>query len=483
MPLHVRSDLAQAFLRSARVLQTKQASLETTIEWLAELNHNTAYQINTIAFDQLRKWHFDDGSGSIRHESGRFFSIEGYRIDTNFGGQRSWDQPLINQNEVGYLGFIVQNFNGVLHFLTQAKIEPGNSNIIQLSPTLQATRSNYSQVHQGKKPRYLEYFQQAKHPNILVDQLQSEQGSRFLGKRNRNIIIRVDQTIDLQPNFRWLTLGQLKALMNHENLVNMDTRTVIAGIHFGDTSCHLDLLRQPQPNHLSIHQAILNSALDTATSLHSFEEISSKLTHLKSLYDLHRKRIPLDSMHQWKVSSYEITHAENQHFKVIAVDVKIEGREVHEWTQPMVAPVAPGVCAFIAKIIDHKLYLAVQLKFECGNHDAFEFAPTVQCLDGYHADGTPVDPNPFFDYVLHARREQFLFDAVQAEEGGRFYRDDNRNCLVLADHAFAEQLPENFIWLNLNQIYSLMRFSNLFNIQARSLIAAIPFHPDYARPH
>jgi NDP-hexose 2,3-dehydratase len=29
---------------------------------------------------------------------------------------------------------------------------------VQLTPTVQATYSNYTQVHQGTRPRYVEYF-------------------------------------------------------------------------------------------------------------------------------------------------------------------------------------------------------------------------------------------------------------------------------------------------------------------------------------
>lgn len=70
----------------------------------------------------------------------------------------TWDQPIINQPEIGFLGFIVKKIQGVYHFLMQAKIEPGNLNVVQLSPTLQATRSNYTRVHKGAIPKYLEYF-------------------------------------------------------------------------------------------------------------------------------------------------------------------------------------------------------------------------------------------------------------------------------------------------------------------------------------
>jgi oxidase EvaA len=105
----------------------------------------------------------------------------------------------------------------------------------------------------------------------------------------------------------------------------------------------------------------------------------------------------------------------------------------------------------------------------------FEFAPTVQSLEGLDANGKPIDHNPFEAYVREAKPEQFLYDALQAEEGGRFYRDDNRNCIVQADDSFSETLPENFTWMTLHQIYGFLRASNVFNIQARSLIAAIRF--------
>lgn len=71
-----------------------------------------------------------------------FFSIDGIRIATNYLDVSTWDQPIINQPEIGFLGFITKKIGGVVHFLAQAKIEPGNLNIVQLSPTLQATRSN-----------------------------------------------------------------------------------------------------------------------------------------------------------------------------------------------------------------------------------------------------------------------------------------------------------------------------------------------------
>ena len=202
-------------------------------EWIRQRNQEVEVDVKLIPFNEMEGWRVDE-NGSLRHNSGKFFSIEGIHIETDYGKTPSWDQPIINQPEVGYLGILTKEINGVLYFLMQAKIEPGNVNCVQISPTLQATKSNYSRVHKGKKPAYLDYFVNVKPENVLLDQLQSEQGARFLRKRNRNIIIKVDEDVELLPDFRWMTLGQIKRFMAEDNMVNMDTRTVLSGIDFTD---------------------------------------------------------------------------------------------------------------------------------------------------------------------------------------------------------------------------------------------------------
>ena len=62
---------------------------------------------------------------------------------------KNWDQPIIIQNEKGILGILKDSVKN--KYLLQAKVEPGNKNRLQLSPTVQATKSNYQRVHGGKK--------------------------------------------------------------------------------------------------------------------------------------------------------------------------------------------------------------------------------------------------------------------------------------------------------------------------------------------
>ena len=205
-------------------------SIDNILNWIREKNDSLEVKIKKNKLEDSENWKYDEYIGQIVNNSQGFFSISGIRRYVEKGNIE--EQPIILQNEIGYLGIICKKLNGIMHFLMQAKIEPGNVNKIQISPTIQATKSNFTQKHGGKKPAYLDYFINSKKQTIVVDQIQSEQSSRFLKKRNRNIIIYVEDDIEVLPSHKWMTLGQLKELMKIDNLVNMDTRTVISCIPY-----------------------------------------------------------------------------------------------------------------------------------------------------------------------------------------------------------------------------------------------------------
>ena len=403
------------------------------------------------------------------HDSGKFFSIVGIDVRTDYGSNNHWQQPIILQPEVGYLGILTKEINGVLYCLMQAKIEPGNVNCVQISPTLQATKSNYSRVHSGKSPHYLEYFVNAKPENIILDQLQSEQGARFMRKRNRNIIIKVDEDVPVLEDFRWMTLGQIKELMAYDNMVNMDTRTVLSGLKISDYVTPLDGMR----NMSQFGRDLILSANTNHCHVSTREHLSW-LTNLKARYDLLVNYCPITGMPEWKKTETEIVREDQKFFRIIGVNVTISNREVSSWCQPLVEPMQQGLCAFIIKKIDGVYHFLVQAKLECGNFDVMELAPTVQCLTGNVYEENIQKPE-FADYVLNARKEQTVFDTIQSEEGGRFYKEQNRNLIVEADEDFPLELPERYTWMTLRQIYDFLRFNNYLNIQARSLISALSY--------
>lgn len=465
----MKKESMNKFLQSALTEENPFISTSEVKNWLAIKNSEVHVDVQQIAFSELDNWGFNSDQSKLVHHSGRFFSIEGINVKTNWREVKEWDQPIINQPEIGYLGIITKEINGILYFLLQAKIEPGNINNVQLSPTLQATKSNYTQVHGGKAPMYLEYFKDNKNATILLDQLQSEQGARFLRKRNRNIIIQVDDDIPVADEFVWLTLGQIKKLILEDNLVNMDTRTVISGIPF-KTISDIGLYAHMED---SIKMSMLISSINKGISMYSFEDLVAWLTDLKCRYDLNVTSIPLNKVRNWNITDSEIVNNDERFFKVIAAKVTISNREVSSWCQPLVKPAQDGIIAFVVKKIHGILHCLVQAKLECGNFDILELAPTVQCLTGDYRH--PDYEIPFLDFVLNATPEMVRYDAMQSEEGGRFFHEQNRNMIIEVGDEFPIQLPENYTWMTLNQMNTFITFNNYLNIQSRSLLSAISF--------
>lgn len=450
------------------------------LSWMKSQNEEVVSNIMQIPISELRGWSYRDDR--IRHNSGKFFSIDGIHIRTNYRNTPEWDQPIINQPEIGFLGFIVKKFNGVLHFLLQAKIEPGNLNIVQLSPTLQATRSNYTRVHGGKAPTYLEYFNGEKDVLILVDQLQSEQGARFLHKRNRNIIVEVgeDEELEVKEGYIWASLGQIKELLRYPNVVNMDSRTVISCINFGSYSEHslrlLDAVKRMNGIHSSKPDSFLYSVLSGDNHLNELQDIIQWITSLKFKYELDVTPVGISEMKNWIYDGNTIHHESGKYFDVMGCRVEIGNREVVSWDQPMVRSAQEGLMGFIVKKINGIYHFLVQAKLESGNFDIVEMAPTVQCLTGNYRKGKNEYTIPYLEQILNAPKEKIWYSSYQSEEGGRFFQEQNLNIIAEVGEEFPIEVEENYCWLTLNQMLSFVTYNNYLNIAARSLLSAISFY-------
>ncbi|MGP4020957.1 NDP-hexose 2,3-dehydratase family protein [Saccharopolyspora sp. 5N708] len=437
-------------------------------QWLADLSTRSYTEVEPIALDELDGWSTEPRTGNIVHASGRFFVVEGLDVHIPGGPVPRWRQPIINQPEVGVLGILAKEFDGVLHFLMQAKVEPGNCNGLQLSPTVQATRSNYTGAHRGRSVPYLDFFLDTGAHTVIADVRQSEQGAWFHQKRNRNMVVEVHGEVPLRDGFRWFTLGQLNQLLAADDLVNMDARTVLSCLPFAGP----DVRRVISAGDDWFRDALLRSCVAAEGSVHSDEDIRSWITSARTSTDVHTRRIPLVEVHGWHRADGRIRHESGLFFEVMGVRVRARSREVDQWTQPMIEASGPGVVAFVVRRIGGVLHVLVHGRVEPGYVDVIELAPTVQCKpENYRALPAAARP-PFLDYVMTAAPERIRFDAVLSEEGGRFFRTRNRYLIVEAapDEALAH--PE-FRWVTADQLVGLLRHSHYLNVQARSLVACL----------
>jgi len=444
------------------------ASVKATLRWLADRQDAHRFEVTRIPLDEMGVWSFEAGTGNLVHRTGRFFTIEGLRVRTDYGRVNEWEQPIINQPEIGILGLVVKEINGVLHCLMQAKMEPGNVNLIQLSPTVQATRSNFTRVHRGARTRYLEYFLEPGRATVLVDVLQSEQGSWFFAKRNRNIVVETTEEIPPHEDFRWMTIGEVQQLLSADNVLNMDARTVLSCIPFARPTT------APRPGpHGSFNAALRRSMSPGEYALHSMGAVLSWFTECTSRYGLRSDRIPLAQVRGWHRNRMAISHVEGRNFSIIGTRVEAGNREVVNWTQPLLAPCGPGVSAFLVRSLGGVLHVLVHARAEAGHLHGVELAPTVQCIpDNYR--GLPAEHRPrFLDYLENVPVDRVRFDTVLSEEGGRFYHAESRYMIVEVDDDIPISEPDGYRWLTVDQLTQLLRHSHYLNVQARSLVACL----------
>lgn len=437
--------------------------IDEILDWVREKNESLTVRIQKESLERIQGW-FMDEDGVIKSHNGSFFSIHGFK---KYGADGAVEeQPIILQNEIGYLGIICKEIDGVLHFLMQAKIEPGNINKIQISPTIQATKSNFEQKHGGKRPAYLDFFLQAEKYEIVVDQIQSEQAERFYKKRNRNILIYVgDEDVEVLPSHKWMTLGQIKALMKIDNLVNMDTRTVLSCIPFALYQDEGKACKEYFANE-AMYYSLFND--DGYGLVSAFR----KINNYKMFHEYPTAFCSLHDLQTWKMENGEFVSKTPNNFKVVFCNLEIEGREVRSWGQPLFE--ATGIALFVLFVakFGNKYKFLVRLKPESGSFDKVELGPTIQ-NEWLEKESMPVNRIEALYLSQMQTKQGVLHDVLLSEEGGRFYREQNQNVVMLVDEKEVGELPEDYMWLDYKTLNLMQQTNNVLNIQLRNLLSLL----------
>lgn len=428
-------------------------SLSEVEEWIARRNATVAVDIKKIPLSECEGWSFVEEEGCIRNREGTFFKVAAMRA-IGAGGFKS-EQPILLQREIGYLGILCQHINGVLHFLMQAKIEPGNVNCVQISPTIQATKSNFTQAHNGAAPRYLEWFRDVNPRDVVVDLLQSEQGSRFLEKRNRNIMVYVNKSVEVLPSHCWMTLGQIAHFMQLDNMVNMDARTVLSCIPYHELPIG-DIALWPDSDLVP-----LRPDWDQCARAHLV------LNDEKMFSAVEREVVGLRSLDSWAITDSDVHCLSDYPYRVIFCDIDIEGREVRHWCQPLFEAQGQALFGLLGRRSTAGLEFLVKAAPELGAFDGVELGPTVQ--REAHAIGELNAVEQFFLSLLDG--EKPVIDVLQSEEGGRFYHEENRNVIIIADD-LNDYNPFGYLWCNFMTLALLCK-ERCVNIQLRNVLSLL----------
>ena len=415
------------------------------LDWLKKLNKRTKVVVTEKKLASLDSWVVYDTFGNISHETGKFFTIKGMDV---VNGQFFWEQPIISQPEIGILGLIVAFSGEDLYALVQAKIEPGNINGAQLSPTVQATKSNYFGIHKGKAVNYIDFFLDPK-KKVVSDSFQSEQGSRFFKKINRNIVIVVPEMFHLpkEGNFCWVKLKELSKLHDKDNIVNMDLRTVLGSTNFARI--------------MSANSVTTDIEYNTEQFLSA---LRNKISNSKMRSDLRQ----LQTIRGWNVGGNAINHIDERFFSVIGAHINVEGREVQSWQQPLIKPSSQGIIMTPVCWRSGELLIAHRFIEEPGLIYGVEAGPLYQSSDGaLHK----LPPN-IRDLIDGENNK--LVDVLLSEEGGRFYHEVNRNIVIQLPYII--DLGPDVVWTPLQVIKNAVSSTQCVNMCLRSLIYLIDSH-------
>ena len=209
-------------------------SLRKIKKWYKNIIKKSKVKVIKINLTECNDWEISNKN--IKHKTNKFFKVEGIRVVKSYNREVSsgWDQPIFTEPNFkgGILGLMRKEINGNPHYLINAKFEPGNYKLIQLSPTLQSTFSNISRAHKGSETRLLKFFLNPNKNNckIIFKQWFSEEGGRLKNKRNLGMLInhQSNKKIVIDEDYIWVTLRQIKELILENAIVNPHLRSLVS---------------------------------------------------------------------------------------------------------------------------------------------------------------------------------------------------------------------------------------------------------------
>ena len=411
------------------------------LKWLNQQRKKQFLLINKVDLLKLHKWVFN--KREIYHESKRFFKIVGIKINSNFYKKKIWYQPIIFQNEIGILG-IIKNIR-TNKYLLQAKVEPGNVNKIQISPTVQATKSNYSRIHGGKIIPYLEYFR-GRNKNFS---LQTEQAFRYFNKKNSNIVSCVSKKIDINKKFRWFSKIEIINLLKEKNLINMDT--------------------------LSVFSSFINKK-KIDFPLNNKRVILKWKNSLNQKFFLKNKIISLNLIKDWKFTKKKIYHQTHDYFSIIGIKVKTNEREINCWHQPIIQGSKMAFAGYLIKKFNNTNHYLCRYILKPGSKEStYTCSVNTSKLYNYKKDKdlTDFQKKLISNYFVNSKVKT-LYDNILSDEGGRFYHSQIRYIACKLNKKQIIKLPENYIWLSHNQIVDFIKKQKI-DIEARLLFGIVNF--------
>ena len=412
----------QEIKNSLNTLDSKFISLNDLESFYFDLLNKSSLTVKQIGLSNLDNWKFNI-DGTFGHSSGKFFSIAAVE-------HRNETSMILLQPEIGLLCNFMTIVDKTAYFLIQFKEEPGNINKIQMSPTIQATKSNYSKVHGGNLPNYWEEFIENEPTSSLLSFDLPEQGTRYWQKFNNNKIV-LTPLLKEKNNYKWLTLGQILKFKKFSNSVNSCLRSSLSLVY----DFYLN----------DVDKKNTSSVVSHLCNLKKHNNKSSLSKDVKKFYQEDSDSLKFDNP--------------NDRFEIVGVEVFSKSREILKWTQPLIKELSGQQYFLLSFYKNKERYFIWSVDREAGFEFGFNLGPSLKNIS-YE--------NSFHDKIILFKEMNIKEKFIMSEEGGRFLNFEVEH--ILSEINEVQTNSENYDYLVLNE-YETNELNKLgyLSMEARSL--------------
>ncbi|WP_291841459.1 NDP-hexose 2,3-dehydratase family protein [Maricaulis sp.] len=401
--------------------------METLVAFLDEVEAASAFSLATIPASAAKHWSMT--AGVLTHDTGGFFHIVGLKDHRTGQEDLMFYQPQSALN-----GVVVHRADGRFLVLVHARVEPGNSRIVNLGPTVQSTAGNYLRLHGGRRTAYHELFHTYApqvSPRFVSTQL--DLGQFYYLKQKTLSVVEADTLIPTAETFIWVDLDVLSAAARQDHIINTDLRAVLAAIPWGSWT----------PGKADAADSAIRIPGPVASTLGD------------------REMVPIAALSDWEVDEFGIHDTRISGRSVLFHDVKSRGREVDHWYQPLMH-------------LRDRLVAELAVR---GEGSRREYLVTFGEEFGFPGRELAMPSVSGVERTLAPTEGQTLHECVQSEEGGRFHKVETRYRVVQVDPGHAAASGQ--AWLTADALRKTLQASNRASLPLRCVSSLVlgDLHP------
>lgn len=401
------------------------------MNYFSEVRKSSGFELNRIDFDQQEVWKIK--KGILSHKSGGFFNIVGVKNTIDYKCDLFLFQP-----QSALTGLLIHKTNDEIYILVQARIEPGNTGVLQFGPTVQSTPSNYMRVHGGKSTSYLSLFYSA-NENILGFNSTNhlDLGKIYYQKTKWLNYALVDHLVETENSFIWSPLSVLMEAAHKDYILNTDLRSLLAVYDW-------ESLLGFQPNNDFNHTNILQYYTTKRLGINCIDRF-----------------VPLDKAESFRISNNAIYSNNEKDSEIGLYSVRTKHREVDAWIQPLWKAKDKGMVLLLCRHYNSEkdVEFLLSVKYEKGISGKLSISPSYLKY-----------PNELVD-DSRSNIGTTLFEFHQSDEGGRFI--NHQYHFRVAEVQSSISVDPNQFWVSTGELKKILSTPCMANIQLRNICSVL----------